>query len=339
GVVYGTRGPHVPPSDAGVRPVTQVRLLAVRVPPPQPFARRGGVGRVPPPAGEPAVPVGAPGHEPGARGWRSTASRRWWRRRWRWWTGGVYYPPCAGTPGAGSRPGDTARGYAASRAGHPDPDTTSRGAAPGARTGRCRGSRQLTGQPARECRGYWSGGGRGHRGWHRRRDWAGRRARYRARRGRRRSGWARSAPQAPAGDHPRHRWAAQGTPRAGDPDHLLDRRDRQAHKGQLRTLDLRRQVRGQAQGNHAQLSLPPGARSQRPAGGRNLGLHHGHLVDPPPVPLSPSSRPSMQGLFTRKSVADCENDIAERGGLRRSLTKWHLTALGVGATIGAGIFA
>ena len=47
----------------------------------------------------------------------------------------------------------------------------------------------------------------------------------------------------------------------------------------------------------------------------------------------------MQGLFTRKSVADCENDIAERGGLRRSLTKWHLTALGVGATIGAGIFA
>ncbi|MBK6424179.1 MAG: amino acid permease [Gemmatimonadetes bacterium] len=47
----------------------------------------------------------------------------------------------------------------------------------------------------------------------------------------------------------------------------------------------------------------------------------------------------MQGLFVRKSVADCENDIAERGGLRRSLTKWHLTALGVGATIGAGIFA
>ena len=47
----------------------------------------------------------------------------------------------------------------------------------------------------------------------------------------------------------------------------------------------------------------------------------------------------MHGLFVRKSVADCENDIAERGGLRRSLTKWHLTALGVGATIGAGIFA
>ena len=44
-------------------------------------------------------------------------------------------------------------------------------------------------------------------------------------------------------------------------------------------------------------------------------------------------------MFRRKTVADCENDIAERGGLRRTLTKWHLTALGVGATIGAGIFA
>ncbi|MEO8226206.1 MAG: amino acid permease [Gemmatimonadota bacterium] len=47
----------------------------------------------------------------------------------------------------------------------------------------------------------------------------------------------------------------------------------------------------------------------------------------------------MSRLFVRKSVADCENDIAERGGLKRSLGKWHLTALGVGATIGAGIFA
>jgi APA family basic amino acid/polyamine antiporter len=47
----------------------------------------------------------------------------------------------------------------------------------------------------------------------------------------------------------------------------------------------------------------------------------------------------MSRLFLRKSVRDCENDIRERGGLRRSLTKWHLTALGVGATIGAGIFA
>jgi basic amino acid/polyamine antiporter, APA family len=44
-------------------------------------------------------------------------------------------------------------------------------------------------------------------------------------------------------------------------------------------------------------------------------------------------------LFVRKSVTDCENDLVERGGLRRSLNKWHLTALGVGATIGAGIFA
>ena len=47
----------------------------------------------------------------------------------------------------------------------------------------------------------------------------------------------------------------------------------------------------------------------------------------------------MSTLFVRKSVQDCEDDIAERGGLKRSLNKWHLTALGVGATIGAGIFA
>jgi APA family basic amino acid/polyamine antiporter len=47
----------------------------------------------------------------------------------------------------------------------------------------------------------------------------------------------------------------------------------------------------------------------------------------------------MNGLFARKSVAECENDLVERGGLKRSLNKWHLTALGVGATIGAGIFA
>ena len=47
----------------------------------------------------------------------------------------------------------------------------------------------------------------------------------------------------------------------------------------------------------------------------------------------------MNQLLLRKSVADCENDIAERGGLKRTLNKWHLTALGVGATIGAGIFA
>ena len=47
----------------------------------------------------------------------------------------------------------------------------------------------------------------------------------------------------------------------------------------------------------------------------------------------------MSRLFLRKSVEDCENDILERGGLKRSLGRWHLTALGVGATIGAGIFA
>ena len=47
----------------------------------------------------------------------------------------------------------------------------------------------------------------------------------------------------------------------------------------------------------------------------------------------------MSRLLLRKSVQDCENDILERGGLKRSLGRWHLTALGVGATIGAGIFA
>lgn len=47
----------------------------------------------------------------------------------------------------------------------------------------------------------------------------------------------------------------------------------------------------------------------------------------------------MNPLFLRKSLEDCENDIRERGGLRRTLNRWHLTALGVGATIGAGIFA
>jgi len=47
----------------------------------------------------------------------------------------------------------------------------------------------------------------------------------------------------------------------------------------------------------------------------------------------------MSRLLARKSVQDCENDALERGGLKRTLGKWHLTALGVGATIGAGIFA
>ncbi len=44
-------------------------------------------------------------------------------------------------------------------------------------------------------------------------------------------------------------------------------------------------------------------------------------------------------IFARKSVADCEAEVSHGTGLRRTLTKWHLTALGVGATIGAGIFA
>jgi APA family basic amino acid/polyamine antiporter len=47
----------------------------------------------------------------------------------------------------------------------------------------------------------------------------------------------------------------------------------------------------------------------------------------------------MNQLFARKSVADFEADVKLHGGLKRTLGKWHLTALGVGATIGAGIFA
>ena len=46
-----------------------------------------------------------------------------------------------------------------------------------------------------------------------------------------------------------------------------------------------------------------------------------------------------KGIFARKSVADFESDVSHAGGLKRSLGRWHLTALGVGATIGAGIFA
>ena len=44
-------------------------------------------------------------------------------------------------------------------------------------------------------------------------------------------------------------------------------------------------------------------------------------------------------ILARKSVADCEREVSTGVGLKRSLGKWHLTALGVGATIGAGIFA
>lgn len=47
----------------------------------------------------------------------------------------------------------------------------------------------------------------------------------------------------------------------------------------------------------------------------------------------------MRDLLARKSVGDFEADVTARGGLKRTLGKWHLTALGVGATIGAGIFA
>ena len=47
----------------------------------------------------------------------------------------------------------------------------------------------------------------------------------------------------------------------------------------------------------------------------------------------------MSQLFTRKTVAQCIADGAISGGLKRSLGPVQLTALGIGAIIGAGIFA
>jgi len=48
----------------------------------------------------------------------------------------------------------------------------------------------------------------------------------------------------------------------------------------------------------------------------------------------------MHQLFARKSVDRLTADAAgAEGGLRRALGKWDLTALGIGAVIGAGIFA
>ena len=47
----------------------------------------------------------------------------------------------------------------------------------------------------------------------------------------------------------------------------------------------------------------------------------------------------MSHLLRRKSVDQLVVDATERSGLRRVLGKWDLTALGIGALIGAGIFA
>ncbi|PYO88311.1 MAG: amino acid permease, partial [Gemmatimonadetes bacterium] len=44
-------------------------------------------------------------------------------------------------------------------------------------------------------------------------------------------------------------------------------------------------------------------------------------------------------LFARKTVDQCIADGSAGGGLRRSLGPVQLTALGIGAIIGAGIFA
>jgi APA family basic amino acid/polyamine antiporter len=47
----------------------------------------------------------------------------------------------------------------------------------------------------------------------------------------------------------------------------------------------------------------------------------------------------MSQLFSRKTVGQCIADGEIGGGLKRSLGPWQLTALGIGAIIGAGIFA
>jgi APA family basic amino acid/polyamine antiporter len=47
----------------------------------------------------------------------------------------------------------------------------------------------------------------------------------------------------------------------------------------------------------------------------------------------------MASLFARKPIAALIPEEGRPQALRRTLGKWHLTALGVGATIGAGIFA
>jgi APA family basic amino acid/polyamine antiporter len=47
----------------------------------------------------------------------------------------------------------------------------------------------------------------------------------------------------------------------------------------------------------------------------------------------------MSQLFARKSVADLTADLSGGQGLQRVMGRWQLTALGVGAVIGAGIFA
>src|SRR5688500_7697799 len=44
-------------------------------------------------------------------------------------------------------------------------------------------------------------------------------------------------------------------------------------------------------------------------------------------------------IRAREPVAAAERGVSHAGGLKRARGKWHLTALGVGATIGAGIFA
>ncbi len=51
------------------------------------------------------------------------------------------------------------------------------------------------------------------------------------------------------------------------------------------------------------------------------------------------ARPGREQLFARKTVDQCIADGEAGGGLRRSLGPLQLTALGVGAIIGAGIFA
>ena len=46
----------------------------------------------------------------------------------------------------------------------------------------------------------------------------------------------------------------------------------------------------------------------------------------------------MNPLFTRKPIASLMEEAGDENGLKRSLSKWSLVALGIGAIIGAGLF-
>jgi basic amino acid/polyamine antiporter, APA family len=54
--------------------------------------------------------------------------------------------------------------------------------------------------------------------------------------------------------------------------------------------------------------------------------------------MATSSVPEHTRLFRRLPIEQIEDETS-RGGLRRTLGLWQLTAIGIGGIIGAGIFA